>query len=173
MALKITSPIGTDMGIIQGLYVRIDNYHINKLESKLNLQLGLYQDENDAAEASKFNYDTITNTVVRTIHIQKPTNRALESVDIFLTSSYVSQSWDYIETSSIDYETYSYLDNNGNIQNGERAIHIPLTLSSSVESLKILPDFGMLSSSSIFDIAYPILKAKLEEIVGSGNITNV
>ena len=173
MALKITTPVGTDMGIIEGLYVRIDNYHINKLESKIHLQLGLYRHEEDASDASKFYYDAVSKTVVKNVSVDKPTNKALENVDIFLTSSYVSQSWDYTETSSIDYETYSYLDMNSNIQTGQRAIHIPLTLSQSIETIEHESNFTMLASASIFNISYPILKAKLEEIVGSGNVVDI
>lgn len=108
MALQINKQIGTDRGITDQAYVRIDYYTINKLLQTFDLSISMYPSEEEARSME----DQVLNT--------------------------------FIKARNIDFaNSYSF----------------PL-------------DIPTLAAGDIFSIAYGLLKAKLEEVVGEHFISN-
>lgn len=58
MGLKINTEIGTNKGITNEGYVRIEKYDINKHVGTLNVDVGLYQNQSIAQSASLIEFPT-------------------------------------------------------------------------------------------------------------------
>ncbi len=56
MGLRINTTIGTNKGITNEGYVRIENYDLNKHVGMLNVGIGLYQNKSTAESASLSRY---------------------------------------------------------------------------------------------------------------------
>ncbi len=148
MAIKITTQIGTDLGITSEAYLRIINYNIQK-SGYANFQTQLFLDEAAASSGSNL-YPGTGGMVARNQQIGESLYVDLrvpsESV-VYRTMNMPSQSVD--ESGSITYTT------------------VETTVSESVTVM--VPDFTQVEEANIFEFGYAKLKEKVAEVFGTGS----
>ena len=150
MAIKITTQIGTDLGITSEAYLRITNYQIQK-GGFANFQTQLFLDT-EAATSSSNLYPTpgIGGSIARNqqvgdnlyVDLRVPS----ESV-VYRTVNMPSQSVD--ESGSITYT------------------NVETTVSESVTVM--VPDFTEVEEANIFEFGYAKLKEKIVDVFGTGS----
>jgi hypothetical protein len=148
MAIKITTQIGTDLGITSEAYLRIVNYNIQK-GGYANFQTQLFLDEEAATSGSNL-YPGMGGMTARNQQIGESLYVDLrvpsESV-VFRTVNMPSQSVG--ESGSITYTT------------------VETTVSESVTVM--VPDFTQVEEANIFEFGYAKLKEKVIEVFGTGS----
>lgn len=148
MAIKITTQIGTDLGITSEAYLRIVNYNIQK-GGYANFQTQLFLDAEAATSGSNL-YPGMGGMTARNQQIGESLYVDLrvpsESV-VFRTMNIPSQSID--ESGSISYTT------------------VETTVSESVTVM--VPDFTAVEEANIFEFGYAKLKEKVIEVFGTGS----
>lgn len=148
MAIKITTQIGTDLGITSEAYLRIVNYNIQK-GGYANFQTQLFLDEEAATSGSNL-YPGMGGMTARNQQIGESLYVDLrvpsESV-VFRTVNMPSQSVG--ESGSITYTT------------------VETTVSESVTVM--VPDFTQVEEANIFEFGYAKLKEKVAEVFGTGS----
>jgi hypothetical protein len=148
MAIKITTQIGTDLGITSEAYLRIVNYNIQK-GGYANFQTQLFLDEEAATSGSNL-YPGMGGMTARNQQIGESLYVDLrvpsESV-VFRTVNMPSQSVG--ESGSITYTT------------------VETTVSESVTVM--VPDFTAVEEANIFEFGYAKLKEKVIEVFGTGS----
>ena len=148
MAIKITTQIGTDLGITSEAYLRIVNYNIQK-GGYANFQTQLFLDESAANSGSNL-YPSMGGMTARNQQIGESLYVDLrvpsESV-VYRTMNMPSQSVD--ESGSITYTT------------------VETTVSESVTVM--VPDFTQVEEANIFEFGYAKLKEKVIEVFGTGS----
>jgi hypothetical protein len=173
MALIINTSIGTSKGITDEGYVRIESFEFRKNLGYLRVFPVLYMNSGSAESASYEEYDdqrpdaaneelkakndnileiykfAVTESVTRTRDFSR-TYLVSESVDIMVPDP--SNPGSEITQSNIDYRNE--------------------TVTGSEDYQVNLISTNPISEVSIYDFAYPLLKAKLEESFGEGNVIN-
>ncbi len=148
MAIKITTQIGTDLGITSEAYLRIVNYNIQK-GGYANFQTQLFLDE-EAANSGSNLYPGMGGMTARNQQIGESLYVDLrvpsESV-VYRTVNMPSQSID--ESGSITYT------------------NVETTVSESVTVM--VPDFTQVEEANIFEFGYAKLKEKVIEVFGTGS----
>ena len=150
MAIKITTQIGTDLGITSEAYLRITNYNIQK-GGFANFQTQLFLNT-EAATSSSNLYPTpgMGGTIARNQQIGDNLNVDLrvpsESI-VYRTVSVPSQSVD--ESGSVTYT------------NVETQVSESITV--------MIPDFTEVEEANIFEFGYAKLKEKVAEVFGTGS----
>lgn len=148
MAIKITTQIGTDLGITSEAYLRIVNYNIQK-GGYANFQTQLFLDAEAATSGSNL-YPGTGGQVARNQQIGESLYVDLrtpsESI-VYRTVNMPSQSVD--ESGSITYT------------------NVETTVSESVTVM--VPDFTEVEAASIFEFGYAKLKEKVAEVFGTGS----
>lgn len=148
MAIRITTQIGTDLGITDEAYLRIVNYNIQK-GGYANFQTQLFLDEEAATSGSNL-YPGMGGMTARNQQIGESLYVDLrvpsESV-VYRTVNMPSQSVD--ESGSITYTT------------------VETTVSESVTVM--VPDFTQVEEANIFEFGYAKLKEKVIEVFGTGS----
>ena len=148
MAIKITTQIGTDLGITDEAYLRIVNYNIQK-GGYANFQTQLFLNESAANSGSNL-YPSMGGMTARNQQIGESLYVDLrvpsESV-VYRTVNMPSQSID--ESGSITYT------------------NVETTVSESVTVM--IPDFTQVEEANIFEFGYAKLKEKVIEVFGTGS----
>lgn len=149
MAIKITTQIGTDLGITDEAYLRIVNYNIQK-GGYANFQTQLFLNTEAATSSSNLYPTAMGGAVARNQQIGDSLYVDLrvpsESV-VYRTVNMPSQSVD--ESGSITYT------------------NVETTVSESVTVM--VPDFTQVEEANIFEFGYAKLKEKVAEVFGSGS----
>jgi len=149
MAIKITTQIGTDLGITSEAYLRIVNYNIQK-GGYANFQTQLFLDAEAATSGSNLYPGTGGGQVARNQQIGESLYVDLrtpsESI-VYRTVNMPSQSIG--ESGSITYT------------------NVETTISESVTIM--VPDFTEVEAASIFEFGYTKLKEKVAEVFGTGS----
>lgn len=175
MALKINKQIGTNKGITSEGYVRIENISLVAKQGILKVNTLLYINEDAALSASK-------NDEVREVSARMVDNDwQAENVDVKFTYEFpltrtevrtreyaryedVSQSVEYY---------YPNPDDPSEMLTGSRWEHSSNWVTGSESYTANVVDLTSVVENSIYDVAYPLLKVKLEESFGVGIIENV
>ena len=171
MALIINKSIGTSKGITDEGYVRIESFEFRKNLGYLRVYPVLYMNEGAASSASYDEYEDnrpdatnvdwkassdsvnevykfpVTESIVKTRDFER-TYLVSHSVDVMVPDP--TNPGTEITQSTIDYRNE--------------------TVSGSEEYTVHLISTNPISSGSIYDFAYPLLKAKLNEEFGSGSV---
>lgn len=143
MAIKVLTPIGTDGGITEELYIRISNYQINK-QGSANFQLQLCLKEED----SKLNnmLPPIGGNFVRNTQIGDNLYIPLiKEVTVTRTGTRLVPIVDGGEAKS---EEYSYTET------------------------QMVPDLSPLADTNLFTFAYSTLKAKIKGLFPAAKIVD-
>lgn len=166
MALKITTQIGTDLGITSEAYVRIVNYNINK-NGVANFALQTFLNQADAAAVSSATPGTpgiarsaqigdslfvpLQKEVAQTVTVNKPVQKEIEVQETL---------------NKVDEDGQPYTETVTNI--------VIQTVIEPVEEtvMVTVPDLSVLEDQDIFAFAYGKLKEKLSETFGSENVVD-
>jgi hypothetical protein len=148
MAIKITTQIGTDLGITSEAYLRIVNYNIQK-GGYANFQTQLFLDT-EAANSGSNLYPGTGGQIARNQQIGESLYVDLRTPSqsvVYRTVNMPSQSID--ESGSVTYT------------------NVETTVSESVTVM--IPDFTEVEAASIFEFGYAKLKEKVAEVFGTGS----
>jgi hypothetical protein len=159
MALKITKQIGTNQGITNEAYVRIEQYNVDKANGNLNINTSMYLNETTAVSASKTEYN-VWNMPPMGMSLAQNINYPM-NYSFPLTSSVTTTELTYTPSSSWS-ESVS----------GSMSEMTTTMITGSVEVTKYLIDLSAIHDNNIFAVAYPLLKTQLEAIAGSGKVVD-
>jgi hypothetical protein len=153
MAIKITTPIGTDFGIADEAYIRIKEYNISKTGA-INLQLEIFLSEENYQNGS---------TPVR--------NRVIgDSVVLDLGhDEIITETTTIMATPPID--TEPPVDEDGNTIMPETTAEPVPTEVTTTKVVRIV-DMSLLEENNIFAFGYTKLKEKLNTLFGSSNVVD-
>lgn len=173
MALIINKSIGTSKGITDEGYVRIESFEFRKNLGYLRVYPTLYMNSGAASSASYDEYEDnrpdatnmewkassdsvnevykfpVTESIVKTREFSR-TYLISESIDVMVPDP--ANPGNEITQSTIDYRNE--------------------TITGSEEYTVHLISTNPISSGSIYDFAYPLLKEKLNQEFGSGSVIN-
>jgi hypothetical protein len=160
MALKITKQIGTNQGITNEAYVRIEQYNIDKANGNLNINTSMYLNEETAVSASKTEYNSWNAPVMMGMNTAQNVNYPM-NYSFPLTSSVTTTEPTYTPSSSWSAP-----------ESGSMPEMTTVMITGSVEVTKYLIDLSSIHDNNIFAVAYPLLKTQLEAIAGSGKVVD-
>lgn len=175
MALKINKQIGTNKGITSDAYVRIENISLVAKQGILKVNTLLYMNEDAALSASKD--DEVKEVSARMVD----NDWQAENVDVKFTYEFpltrtevrTREYGRYEDISqSVNYY-YPSPTNPDEIVTGSRWEYSSGWVTGSEQYTANVVDLSSVIENSIYDVAYPLLKAKLEETFGSGTIENI
>ena len=171
MAIKITKQIGTDQGITDEAYLRIEGYEFHKQGGILTVKVSMYLNEEAAASDNHTEYN---GTIRPSLDIKTARNNSIPTDFAFPLTSSITTTEERITTQdAVRTVTFQETDDEGNvISTGSREENYVKSVTSSIEVVKSVIDIAPITGSSIFDFAYPMVAAKLGEIVGSEYVEN-
>jgi hypothetical protein len=159
MALKITKQIGTNQGITNEAYVRIEQYNVDKANGNLNINTSMYLNETTAVSASKTEYNVWNSPMMgmsTAQNVNYPTSYSFP-----LTSSVTTTELTYTPSYSVEPPV-----------SGSAGIVTTIMITGSMDVTKYLIDLSSIHDNNIFAVAYPLLKTQLEAIAGSGKVVD-
>lgn len=175
MALKINKQIGTNKGITSEGYVRIENISLFGKQGILRVQPLLYLNEDAAYSASK--NDEVDEVSARMVDNDwQADNVSVESLYEFALTSSELRTRNYTRYEDISHSVEYYYPNPTNpdeILTGSRWEHSSGWVTGSEQYMANVVDLTPVIENSIYDVAYPLLKVKLEESFGVGTIENI
>jgi hypothetical protein len=148
MAIKITTQIGTDLGITSEAYLRIVNYNIQK-GGYANFQTQLFLDEEAASSGSNL-YPGMGGMTARNQQIG-------ESLYVDLR----------VPSESVVYRTVNMPSQSVGESGSITYTNVETTVSESVTVM--VPDFTQVEEANIFEFGYAKLKEKVIEVFGTGS----
>lgn len=168
MALKITTPIGTDRGITSEAYVRITNYQLNKFGSA-EFRLEIFLSEADT---------TTTAGTMPGMYGQSARNQQIGDSLFVPLNKQVEET--VTRTYQISVPVVTPTEQAGPLdENGEpTTIMVDVTSyeiqdKQSTETItKIVADLSTAEGVDIFSFGYSHLKAKLVELFGESNVVD-
>jgi hypothetical protein len=156
MALKITTPIGTDRGITSEAYVRIADYQVSKYGSaNFRVELFLNQADTVATDRPMWGGGQARNQQIgESVGVQmtkevEATRTVQQRVEV-LTDAILDSEGEIITPASRTWE----------MQDVEETY------------TKIVPDLSALEDGTIFAFGYAKLKDKLVELFGAENVVD-
>ena len=160
MALKITKQIGTNQGITNEAYVRIEQYTIDKANGNLNINTSMYLNEETAVSSSKTEYNSWNAPVMMGMSTAQNVNYPM-NYSFPLTSSVTTTEPTYTPSSSWS-ESVS----------GSMPEMTTIMITGSVDVTKYFIDLSSIHDNNIFAVAYPLLKTQLDAIAGAGKVVD-
>lgn len=150
MALKVLTPIGTDGGITEQLYIRISNYQFNKFGSaSFNLQLFLKEEDSKHASMMPFQGNVRNNQIGEILYVPLQKEVVVTKTGVRPTVKEVVHereiAVDGAEPIIEEFTTYE-----------------PSTEEYTWEEKTSVPDLSSLVGVDIFTFGYAKLKEKLE-----------
>lgn len=172
MGLIINTQIGTNRGITSNGYVRIEKFEIDSYNGHLRVYPNLYLNSGSAEESKVDEWSQFS--------AEEPRKENLcESVQIKdeylfpLTSSVIRTRYEIVsQTVSSSVETMvPNPDGEGEITSSYWEYDNE-EVSQSIEYTASIVDTDLITGSSIYDFAYPLLKYELTSEFGNGNIVD-
>ena len=171
MALEITKQIGTSRGITSNGYVRIESFEFRKQNGFLRVYPIMYMNEHEAASASQDLFDEHSPAMLTEEWEAK--NYEINEVYTFhLTESQVRQR-DYLRVETVSESVDQMVpdpENPGQEITQSYWEYDTVTVSGSEDYTADVISTNALTGSSIYDFAYPLLKAELKTVFGSANV---
>jgi hypothetical protein len=175
MALRINKQIGTNKGITSDGYVRIENISLVAKQGILKINTLLYMNEDAALSASKD--DEVSEVSAKMVE----NDWQAESVDVKFTYEFALTSSELRTRNYSRYEDvsqsvnyyYPNPENPDEILTGSRWEYSSGWVTGSEQYVANVVDLSTVIENSIYDVAYPLLKVKLEETFGVGNIESI
>jgi len=143
MALKITSQIGTDLGITSNAYIRISDYQISKPGASATFRIEIHQSQPADGESFGFGTSARNQQIGDALHVSflKPVERTITGTRII-----------YV----------------GDTPEDKQPVEESYTETIIVQEL----DLSEAEATNIFAFGYAKLKAKLQDLFGAGNVVD-
>ena len=173
MTLKITKQIGTSRGITSNGYVRIESFEFRKGNGFLRVYPIMYMNEHEAASASRDLFDEHSPAMLPEEWEAK--NFEINEVYTFhLTESQV-RSREYLRVESISSSVDQMIpdpENPGQEITSSYWEYDSITISGSEDYAADVISVNAITGSSIYNYAYPLLKAELKNVFGDANVSD-
>lgn len=169
MGLKINTQIGTDRGITDEGYIRIESFDMDRRKGDMIVRTKLFLSEAEAAETATPKYDELgagmnEGNFAKNINIPEYYRFPMTSSMMFTRSLDIQ-----VEASESYEEEVPSLDGSGS-EMITKWRHF-LTMSADIQHYSAsVVDFSPITGSTIYDFAYPLIKYNLEQSFGEGNI---
>ena len=167
MALKITTQIGTDLGITSEAYVRITNYQLNKFGSA-EFRLEVFQSQ-----------ETASSTVLGATPVYAQNARNRQIGDSLLVSLTKQIEETVTRTRTVNVPTVTPTERAGTNEAGEPIVVIENVTTYELQEeeyeetiTKTVPDLSSAEGVDIFTFGYGHLKTKLSDLFGAENIVD-
>lgn len=173
MALEITKQIGTSRGITSEGYVRIESFEFRKQNGFLRVYPIMYMNEHEAASASQDLFDEHSPAML-TEEWEAKNYEIPEHYVFHLTESQVrSREFLRVETvsESVD-QMVPDPENPGQEITQSSWTYDTITVSGSEDYNADVITTNAITGSSIYDFAYPLLRAELSKVFGSDYVQN-
>jgi len=171
MGLLINTQIGTDRGITDEGYIRIESFDMDRRKGDMIVRTKLFLSPADAAEVSNPKYDELgagmnEGDFARNINIPEYFRFPMTSSAIFTRSLDIE-----VEASESYEELVPSLDGSGS-EMITKWRHF-MTMSADIQEYSAsVVDFSPITGSSVYNFAYPLIKYHLEQHFGEGNIVD-
>jgi hypothetical protein len=178
MALKINKTIGTDRGITNVGYVRIEDLQIYSKTGKLIVRPEIYQNKEAANRASQYEwreYDNKFSAVENPSRFQSKTYEIKEVYQYYLTSS-VTKERDFERWEEVSHSIDTLIEDEENpgVYVTQSVLQYSSELVSGSEEYEtVIPDISIITGSNVYEFAYSMLKDSLEDTFGVGTIEDV
>jgi hypothetical protein len=174
MALLINTQIGTDRGITSDGYVRIQRLEYSSKTGVLTINPKLYVSSDAALSASREEYQPNNPSILDDIYGAKNTN-VKDEYKYPITSSRTIEV-PYVRTEMVSESVMITIPDPNSPENEITSSSWTYTshvVSGSEEEIIPIIDNSIITQTSIYEFAYPLLKADLEIVFGEGNIQDV
>jgi hypothetical protein len=171
MALEITQQIGTSRGITSEGYVRIESFEFRKQNGFLRVYPKLYMNRHEAASASRDLFDEHSPGMLDK-EWEAQNFEIPEVYKFHLTESQVrSREFLRVETvsESVD-QMVPDPENPGQEITQSSWTYDTISVSGSEEYMADVISTAGISENSIYEFAYPLLKAELKGVFGSDSV---
>lgn len=168
MALKITTEIGTDLGITSEAYVRITNYQINKFGSA-DFRIEVFQSQEAASS---------TQLGATPVYAQNARNRQIGDNLLVSLTKQVEET--ETRTRMVNVTTVTPTEVPGPLdENGQPTVITEDVITNELQEeeyeetiTKTVPDLSSAEGVDIFTFGYGHLKTKLSDLFGAENIVD-
>lgn len=169
MGLVINTQIGTDRGITEEGYIRIESFDMDRRKGDMIVRTKLFLSEADASETATPKYDELgagmnEGNFARNVNIPEYYRFPMTSSAMFTRSLDIE-----VEASESYEEEVPTLDGSGS-EMITKWRHF-MTMSADIQHYSAsVVDFSPITGSTIYEFAYPLIKYNLEQSFGEGNI---
>lgn len=173
MGLVINKQIGTDRGITNDAYVRIQRLEYNSKTGILTINPMVYINSDAALSASREEYRPDNPSMLDEIYGAKNVN--IKNEYIYPITSSKTIEVPYVRTEMVSESVTITIPDPNNPDNEITSSSWTYTthvVSGSEEEIIPIIDNSIITQTSIYEFAYPLLKADLEIIFGEGTIQN-
>jgi hypothetical protein len=173
MALEITKQIGTSRGITSEGYVRIESFEFRKQSGFLRVYPVMYMNEHEAASASRDLFDEHSPAML-TEEWEAKNYEIPEHYVFHLTESQV-RSREYLRVETVSESVDQMIpdpENPGQEITQSSWVYDTVNVSGSEEYTADVISVSAISDTSIYDFAYPLLKAELNQVFGAANVSD-
>lgn len=171
MGLLINTQIGTDRGITDSGYIRIESFDMDRRKGDMVVRTKLFLSPEDATESATPKYDALgagmnEGDFARNVNIPEYFKFPMTSSAIFTRSLDID-----VEASESYEEEVPSLDGSGS-EVITKWRHF-MTMSADIQEYSAsVVDFSPITGSSVYEFAYPLIKYHLEQQFGEGNIVD-
>lgn len=174
MALLINTQIGTDRGITSEGYVRIQRLEYSSKTGVLTINPMLYVNSDAALSASNEEYKPDSPSILDDLYGAKNVNVKKEYKYPITSSRTIDVP--YVRSEMVSESVTITIPDPNNPDNEITSSSWTYTnqiVSGSEEKVIGIIDNSVITQSSIYDFAYPLLKADLEIVFGEGTIQDL
>ena len=171
MALEITKQIGTSRGITSEGYVRIESFEFRKHNGTLRVYPKMYMNGHEAASASRDLFDEHSPAML-TEEWEAKNYEIPEFYKFHLTESQV-RSREYLRVETVSQSVDQMIpdpENPGEEITSSYWEYDTVTVSGSEDYNADVISTAAINEVSIYDFAYPLLKAELKQVFGSDSV---
>ena len=171
MALLINKQIGTNRGITDSGYVRIEKFEIDSYKGIMVVHPTLYMNSHTATSASKYEFNEYSPVQAKELYGCSTIDLA-DTYKFYLTSS-VEMTREVSVTQEVSSSNEIVVpDGTGSRVEVVWSNQISESMVSEVYSQPIV-DISAITGSTVYDFAYPLLKYELKQVFGSDSVDDI
>lgn len=171
MGLVINTQIGTDRGITDEGYIRIESFDMDRRKGDMIVRTKLFLSEAEASETATPKYDELgagmnEGDYAKNVNIPEYYRFPMTSSAMFTRSLDVN-----VDVSESYEQEVPSLDGSGSEVITKWRYTTELRPQIEYYTASVV-DFSPITGSTIYEFAYPLIKYKLEQSFGEGNIVD-
>lgn len=171
MGLLINTQIGTDRGITDEGYIRIESFEMDRRKGDMIVRTKLFLSETAALDSATPKYDELgagmnEGDFARNINIPEYFRFPMTSSAIFTRSLDID-----VEASESYEEEVPTLDGSGSEVITKWRYFMTMSADIQEYSASVV-DFSPITGSTVYEFAYPLIKYHLEQQFGEGSIVD-
>ena len=171
MALTINKTIGTNRGITDNAYVRIEKFEVDSYTGVIKVYPTLYMNYEAASSASKFEFNEYSPVQTRE-QFGCSTIDFSDSYKFYLTSSIEKTREVSVTQETSSSNEIQVPDGTGSRTEVVWSTQISESLVEETYEQPIV-DISAITGSTIYEFAYPLLKYELKQVFGSDSVDDI